>query len=140
MASNYKLDQFLSSLEGYCGNHGFKSSKWYGGAKSTPNLVHVMGSKPMLLYVKESNIGEGFWGVNENQIEALEDSGYQWALVLLLGPTEAAYVLSGAQVMNAIKNSLWSRGKHDYKVHEGDELSEALKASNYTALFDSLFA
>lgn len=140
MSSNHKLSQFLSSLEQYCAHHGLNTGKWGGGAKSTPNLVEVLARSPKLLYVKESNIGEGFWGVNENQIEALEKSGHEWWLILLIGPGESAYVVSRQQVMDAIADCVWSRGQRDYKVHEGNELAGATKVAGYNDLFLSLFA
>jgi len=139
MASNYKLTQFISSLEQYCATRELKTTRWDGGSKSTPNLIQVLTSAPKLLYVKESNIGEGFWGVNENQVDALEESGYEWWLVLLTGSGEAAYIVTEPQVVSAIKSSLWSRGKQDYKVHEGHELAAAMKITNYGALFQFLF-
>lgn len=134
-----ELEQFVGKLEQFCAQHGFKTSRWKGGAKSTPNLVEVITSSKVVLYIKESNIGEGFWGVNENQMQALDDSATEWNLVLLRGPSQSSYLLSGAQVIAATTGAKWSHSKQDYKVHEGDELSEALEFSDHLALLESLF-
>jgi hypothetical protein len=76
----------------------------------------------MLLWVHDSSLSPGFWGLSRTLLEDLERSGKDWYVVLLTNPGGSTYVVSSSDVTRK-RVKLWrlADGKA-YKVHENHEL------------------
>jgi hypothetical protein len=98
---------------------GMSVMRWFPprSHKSTENLRQLDGpSGRRLLYIKESD-GHGFWGVNANHVDALNESGEKWLLVLLES-ADSGYMLPAVEVNSAIKSWSFQASKGECKVHQ----------------------
>jgi hypothetical protein len=96
----------------------------YSGARYSRHLLELKTSpKPTVLYVKESNVQPGWWGLTDSHIKGLEKAGERWFAVLLLSNT-SGYVLTGGQVRLRIHDGTFKRTKGDYKVNERSHLKK----------------
>jgi len=136
-----KLDRFDDALRHYCVRCGRISRSWPLALHKSPNVIEIRDNKSReLVYVKDYSHDDGFWGLNEPQLNAIRQSGFRWCVVLLLGSSEENFVLDSQQVEAGIASHQWSVGKEDYKVHVPDLPSTATRFSTFSDLFRHLLA
>ena len=70
------------------------------------------------LYVKESNLQDGFWGLNENQITNLKSLNKRWGVVLLIREFNKGYYFNPDEVEALINDPRTSYAVSDFKIHE----------------------
>ena len=70
------------------------------------------------LYVKESNLQDGFWGLNENQITNLKPLNKRWGVVLLIREFNKGYYFNPDEVEALINDPRTSYAVSDFKIHE----------------------
>ena len=70
------------------------------------------------LYVKESNLNDGFWGLNENQIINLKSQNKRWGVVLLIREFDKGYYFNIDEVDALLNDPRTSYSVSDYKIHE----------------------
>ena len=70
------------------------------------------------LYVKESNLNDGFWGLNENQIINLKSKNKRWGVVLLIREFDKGYYFNPDEVEALINDPSTSYSVSDFKIHE----------------------
>ena len=71
------------------------------------------------IYVKESNLNDGFWGLNENQIINLKSQNKRWGVVLLIREFNKGYYFNPDEVEALINDPRTSYAVSDFKIHEG---------------------
>ena len=139
------LDDFGTRLEGWARSCGLttdwpiwtdqrKLYCWY-------NIRSLSLNTELLLHVKVSSSGGGFWGLRPRRLDFLRNGRCQWFLVLLLGSPETGYMLPSAEVDHCTSSGVWAPGKDgSFKVHEAglskefyfrsfDELTERLHSA-----------
>ncbi len=106
----------------------------------TGHLIEfAIPSGPVVIYIKESNSNQGFWGLTKNQIEAF-DEHTKWFVVLLLRSHDSGYVLSSDEVLSGIETGAFELGNpEDYKVHEKQDLENSRKFDSIAKLVDWLY-
>ena len=122
-----EVKEFQGKITEILIDRGLTLRLWRGGTRASARLLEVvdMSPTPTILYVKESNICKGFWGLTKNQIDRLKTSGVRWYTVLLHLSSTAGYVLSAKQVEAAVRRGAFKlSAAGDYKVHEGSDLSK----------------
>ena len=101
MKATKKILEFKRRLDAYCEQGGFVARQ-YAGSRRTDNVIGVFAKNGdgtvHILYVKDRSDGEGFWGINTNQVDAFERKGYEWSVVLLIGSGERSYLGSSQLV------------------------------------------
>ncbi len=136
MKATKKILEFKRRLDAYCEQGGFVARQ-YAGSRRTDNVIGVFAKNGdgtvHILYVKDRSDGEGFWGINTNQVDAFERKGYEWSVVLLIGSGERSYLGSSQLVKRGF--SEWSSSKSDYKVHEKEIAGLFVRFESYAALF-----
>ena len=70
------------------------------------------------IYVKESNLNDGFWGLNENQIINLKSQNKRWGVVLLIREFDKGYYFNIDEVDALLNDPRTSYSVSDYKIHE----------------------
>jgi len=127
------LNELTSGLQSCSGPVGGSLHKWHGGAKATGSLLEL-GSKSgkILLYVKERSDPPEFWGLNQNQLAAIQTAGVPWFAVRLAGVPDRVFVLSSDQVRKNMPS--WSQSKADFKLHEGNEIHGSIEFTSFAAL------
>ena len=72
------------------------------------------------LYVKESNLQDGFWGLNENQITKLKSLNKRWGVVLLIREFNKGYYFNPDEVEALINDprTSFQVSVSDFKIHE----------------------
>ena len=70
------------------------------------------------IYVKESNLNDGFWGLNENQIENLKSQNKRWGVVLLIREFDKGYYFNPDEVESLLNDPRTSYSVSDFKIHE----------------------
>ena len=70
------------------------------------------------IYVKESNLNDGFWGLNENQIINLKSQNKRWGVVLLIREFDKGYYFNPDEVEALLNDPRTSYAVSDYKIHE----------------------
>ena len=65
------------------------------------------------IYVKESNLNDGFWGLNENQIINLKSQNKRWGVVLLIREFDKGYYFNIDEV-----DALLSDPRTSYSVSD----------------------
>ena len=70
------------------------------------------------IYVKESNLNDGFWGLNENQIINLKSQNKRWGVVLLIREFDKEYYFNIDEVDALLNDPRTSYSVSDYKIHE----------------------
>lgn len=132
-----KVIQFTNALGRESKSRKLRVGPWHGGSRDTSNLVQIEGSATSrLLYVKDRSEDPGFWGLNENQLGKLRSSGSEWFAILLVGPSEAGYLLTSTDVERGVLS--WSRSGSDFKVHEGREISHGFQFGSFSEAFARL--
>lgn len=133
------LGHFVEQLRNALAARQGSVRSWVGGHRSSKNLVELTApSGRTLLYVKVSDV-HGFWGLNPNQLRSLRAAGAPWAVVLLLGPGEDAYLLPAADVVNALDAKKWSvAAGGEYKINIGPDLRDSKRFSSYAPLVEAV--
>ncbi len=93
----------------------------YGlGVNRKRNFFHISKEfhKPITLYVKESVLDSGFWGLNENQLNILRSNEDQWAVVLLARSQHFGFFLKLEDINAICDDPATSFSVNDYKIHE----------------------
>jgi hypothetical protein len=99
-------------------------------------VIEIRDSKSReLVYVKDYSHDNGFWGLNEPQLNVIRQSGFKWCVVLLLGSSEESSLLDSQQVEAGIASRQWSVGGEDYELHKTDLPSTATRFSAFSDLF-----
>ena len=70
------------------------------------------------IYVKESNLHDGFWGLNENQIINLKSQNKRWGVVLLIREFDKGYYFNPDEVEALLNDPRTSYAVSDFKIHE----------------------
>ena len=70
------------------------------------------------IYVKESNLHDGFWGLNENQIINLKSQNKRWGVVLLIREFDKGYYFNPDEVDALLDDPRTSYAVSDFKIHE----------------------
>ena len=70
------------------------------------------------IYVKESNLNDGFWGLNENQIINLKSQNKRWGVVLLIREFDKGYYFNSDEVEALLNDPRTSYAVSDFKIHE----------------------
>ena len=70
------------------------------------------------IYVKESNLNDGFWGLNENQIINLKSQNKRWGVVLLIREFDKGYYFNPDEVEALLNDPRTSYAVSDFKIHE----------------------
>ena len=138
-----KLGRFEDALRHYCVKCGHISRSWSLALHKSQNVIEIRDSKSReLVYVKDYSHDDGFWGLNEPQLDVIRQSGFKWCVVLLLGSSEESFLLDSQQVEAAIASRQWSVGKRDkdYKLHKTDLPSTATRYAAFGDLFAHLLA
>ena len=102
-----KLKESLSS------EYDFKVSK-------TRNFLKLVKEDfdTYTIYVKESNLQVGFWGLNENQITNLKSLNKRWGVVLLIREFDKGYYFNPDEVEALLNDPRTSYSVSDFKIHE----------------------
>lgn len=116
---NEALNEFLEAFRHSCAKAGISVARWPESRHPSLSIVELVAPKHRALaYTKVRNATRGFWGLNPNQIRAMEKSTCPWCLILLHGTDHTGFFLPAHVVKNAL-GSLWRPG-HDteFKVNE----------------------
>ncbi len=70
------------------------------------------------IYVKESNLQDGFWGLNENQITKLKSQNKRWGVVLLIREFDKGYYFNPDEVEALLNDPRTLYSVSDFKIHE----------------------
>ena len=70
--------------------------------------------------MKESNLQDGFWGLNENQITKLKSLNKRWGVVLLIREFNKGYYFNPDEVEALINDprTSFQVSVSDFKIHE----------------------
>ena len=99
------LSRFTLSFRNHGERGGVQIAQWDGASTRTANMLTLTGpTGRVLLYVKVSTEGKGFWGLTYTQLGSLRSSNLPWFVVLVLGPNETAYLLPAQLVNRAIES------------------------------------
>ena len=142
MGTTTKVENFKQALRAYCEPYRISVIK-HRGSRRTVNLMGMVskdkGQRTIrVLYVKHRSSGEGFWGLTENQMRALQRQGHKWDVVLLVGSGERNYRGTSQQIQNGSYG--WSSSAGDYKVHESEIKGLFTRFDSYAALFSDLLS
>ena len=112
MDSNRIYNDFKSLLS----NSGFKFGTIKLGTRRVNDNIFMI-SEPIscLIYFKVCSRKPCLWGVTENRVEELEQSGKKWFLILLYESAESGYFLNDEEVYFNMSNWSWSKDG-DFKV------------------------
>jgi len=116
---NEPVDAFLEVFRPRCKVAGFAVTRWPKSRHPSKSIIEF--SPPVgraIAYLKVRNAVHGFWGLNPNQLRAMEKSGQPWCVVLLHGTDLSGFILP-SDVVNHATQDLWRPG-HDseFKVNE----------------------
>ena len=102
-----KLKESLSS------EYDFKVSK-------TRNFLKLVKEDfdTYTIYVKESNLQDGFWGLNENQITNLKSQNKRWGVVLLIREFDKGYYFNPDEVEALLNDPRTLYSVSDFIIHE----------------------
>lgn len=119
----FMLIDFLHTLGRASIASSVKLDYWHGSSRKSKNLVELSTkSRRILLYLKESNVLPGWWGLNVEQLGRLSQSHAPWAVVFLSGARRVAYLATPHDVQMRA-GPVWKQAKdRDFKVHENAEL------------------
>src|SRR5271167_2059300 len=98
MPETAKFSELRAALSRCCADKGRTLSKWRSRGNRSAHVLEVGGEQPSLLYVKDSALASGWWGVNRNVYGSLQSSGRDWRLVLLVRGAEEGYLFTSSQV------------------------------------------
>lgn len=134
------LDSLRAAAEAAAKAHGLRVGKWRGGHRCSSSLIELAGDRrSTVLYVKTRTDGVGFWGLNKNSLDSLQNHDGPWFAVFLIGPTEKGYLLDSNEVLSAVRAGSWSLSDAgDYKIHEGPELRGCRHYNTYAELISAV--
>ena len=73
-----KLDRFDDALRHYCVKCGRISRSWALALHKSQNVIEIRDSESReLVYVKDYSHDDGFWGLNEPQLNVIRQSGFK---------------------------------------------------------------
>lgn len=99
-------------------------------------MIEIRGAdSSLLVYVKDFSHDDGFWGLNEHQLNVIRQSRFRWVVILLYGGSDDGFLLASEQIEHAIALNRWSVGGDDYKVHTTDLPEGAVRFSQFQNLF-----
>lgn len=106
----------------------------------TPNIKYAYKSeRTCALYVKASNLPDGFWGVASGRIESLIIQNDPWALILLKESEATGYFFPSKSVL-ANTGTRWPKGigqGYNYRVRE--DLKENMVGATWFGTDEELF-
>jgi hypothetical protein len=141
MKATARLEDFKKRLHGDCKPHGIFVIGGKG-SRRTENVMRMLtreqSKRARILYVKDRSEGEGFWGINQNQVGEFERKSYEWSVILLRGPGERSYLGTSQQVKSGFQE--WSFSSPDYKVHEVEIESVFSRFDSYSELIAHLIS
>ena len=142
MKTTDKVRNFKKKLRNYCKPLRVLVISHFG-SRWSENIVKLASQDDpkttiRSLYIKDRGAEEGFWGLTEHQIDALQAQGKPWDVVLLVGFGEVGYLGTSQQVRE--QRLGWSFSKGDYKVHEDRIKGLFRRFETYDALFSLLFS
>jgi hypothetical protein len=119
-----------------------------GGSRRTQSIIRLSSAdtrQPLLvLWAKYSTRRLGsqgyFWGLNQNQLQSLNNQSYPWWLVLLFGTREGIYLATKGQANGHIDRREWSCQtlRPEYKIHEKDIKGEFQRCDKFSDVFQAL--
>lgn len=116
---NEALGEFVEKLEHMCRSEGISVDRWPGSRHRSLSIVQLVGAHGhALAYIKVRNNAKGFWGLNPNQVRAMQKSKLPWCLILLHGTDQTGFFVGSEVAENAMGGD-WRPG-HDaeFKVNE----------------------
>lgn len=127
------LDAFKLRVTEYYRQRGIKVRNWPPGG--TRNLIEIMTSTDStLLYVKVSSLlDDVFWGLNPTQMNAMENSGKNWFVILLDGSFDRGYALTENDVNENRHRWYIEVQNRNYKVHK-KYLSANMRFTSFSGL------
>jgi len=135
-----KLGRFEDALRHHCVKCGRISRFWPLALRKSQNVIEIRdGASRQLVYVKDYSHEDGFWGLNEPQLNVIRQSGFKWCVVLLFGSAEENFVLDSQQVEAGIASRKWSVGNDDFKIHIPDLPGTAKRFSAFSDFLNHLF-
>lgn len=122
-------------------SEGLSISQWPGTTRRSNHLLEISTKKKStVIYVKESNLPIGFWGLTKNQLDRLDKSRVCWFAVLLLRSNNSGYVLSSSEVNDRINNKTFRLATDgEYKVNEGTDLTSGMAFQDLKDLLARIF-
>jgi hypothetical protein len=111
-----KFSGFEEGLHAFCNGRGVASGKWRDVPRS--QVIDIFAPVNTLVYVKDSALPSGWWGIAYTVFNKLVASGREWCLVLLVRDAEEGYLLTETQV-NGMVSGL-STNATEYILHEAD--------------------
>ena len=135
------VNTFRELIANECVDDGLILSQWPGATRRSNHLLEInIKEKSTVLYVKESNISPGFWGLTKNQLDRLDKTRVCWFAVLLLRSNNSGYVLSSSEVNERIKDKTFKLASDgDYKVNEGTNLTPDMAFQGMEDLLAQIF-
>jgi hypothetical protein len=131
-----KLNRFEEALRHYCVKGGRICRFWPLALRRSKNVLEIRDRNlSTLVYVKDFSHEDGFWGLNEPQLNAIRQSRHGWHVVLLYGSSEDGFTLDSKQIEDAIAVNRWSVGGDDYKLHTTDLPEGTRRFSQFHDLF-----
>jgi hypothetical protein len=111
-----KVNAFETGLFAFCANNNVKARRWVGVARA--QVFEVCAPENLLVYVKDSALTIGWWGIAFTVYQRLAGSSQDWRLALLVREGEEGYLLSGTQIKGMV--SALSTNATEYILHEAD--------------------
>ena len=115
---------------------GFQWEKYKIG--KSPNVIELSGSINCLLYFKLRSKPQFRWGISENIIEGMRNSGKPWFIVLFYESSNTGYLLTADDVKHYREEKIWHLAEGDYKVGIGKDLSNNTPFSTFEDFINSL--
>lgn len=113
--ANQIMNKFISLLRQVGEKQGFCCQPFQGTRRRSNNIIRLSDSINCLVYIKICSEEPYWWGITENRINELKQSGKNWVIVLLCGTPETGYILTNNDVNRYL--SIWPLGSDgDYKV------------------------
>ncbi len=126
-----KYSSFKAALCEHCPNKGLDD--WARVGHHVGHNAQVLELGDVLLYVRDSALDAGWWGVTKTVHKALQDSGRPWQLLLLRGDGEEGYLFPiGADVQGSTTNDV------SYILHEDQDTAAAVRFNDFEELFSHL--
>jgi hypothetical protein len=126
---------FSKGLTRRCEAEKITLAQWSGVQRANEKLVEMQkDGVSVLVYIRESNLARGFWGLNPNRLRSLTASPHRWFLLLLGATDQSACLASPRDVDDRLGYEWRQAGNSDYKVHEGAELLGIARLSYVEAI------
>src|SRR6185437_7671861 len=130
-----KIAAFETALSVFCDKHKIKSKRWTEIPRA--QVFEISAPADILMYVKDSALPSGWWGIAFTVFNRLSASTPDCGLVLLVRDGEEGYALTATQV-NGMVSGL-SKNATEHIFHETDAAA-GLHFKTFEALYQHLVA